>query len=88
MARPKIYHVTLSDVELKNLKSIIRTKDISKTLLSRCQVLIDIDEAHGKILTHEQSARSNGICKATVTNIVKLYHTGGIDAVTTIYSFT
>lgn len=51
---------------------------------SRCQVLIDIDEAHGKILTHEQSARSNGICKATVTNIVKLYHAGGIDAVATI----
>ncbi len=84
MARPKSYHILLSDDELKKLKSIIRKNGTSKTLRSRCQVLIDLDESHGKVLTHEQSARSNGICKATVTNIVKLYHTGGIDAVITI----
>lgn len=35
-----------------------------------------------KVLTHEQSAKSNGVCLATVTNTVKKYFEGGIDAVT------
>lgn len=43
-----------------------------------CQIIIDLDEAHGKTLTHEQSAKSNGICLATVTNTVKKYTDGGI----------
>ena len=42
----------------------------------------DRDESHGKVLTHEQSAKSNGVCLATVTNTVKKYFEGGIDAVT------
>lgn len=82
MARPKKYIITLTDEELKILKSIIRKKKTSKTLRSRCQVLIDLDDAHGKILTHERSARSNGICMATVSNIVKDYSIGGINQVT------
>ena len=84
MARPKKYIVSLSDNELKELKAIIRRKNTSKTLKCRCQILIDLDEAHGKVLTHQQSARSNGVCMATVTNIVKLYADGGIKAVVTI----
>jgi len=81
MARPKKYTIQLSDDDLKMLKSKIRSKKTSKTIRCRCQVLIDLDEAHGKVLTHEQSARSNGICMATVTNIVKDYNDGGIDKV-------
>ena len=81
MARPKKYTINLSDEDLKMLKSKIRRKKTSKTIRCRCQVLIDLDEAHGKVLTHEQSAKSNGICMATVTNIVKDYHEGGIDKV-------
>lgn len=44
--------------------------------------MIDLDESHGKVFTHEQSARINGVCLATVTNTVKKYHEDGIDAVT------
>lgn len=84
MARPKKYTVSLTDDELKKLKAIIRKKSTSKTLRCRCQILIDLDEAHGKVLTHLQSARSIGVCMATVTNIVKLYVDGGIDSVTSI----
>jgi transposase len=84
MARPKKYTINLSEEELINLKSIIRNKKTSKTVLSRCQVLIDLDEGHGKILTHAQSAKSNCICMATVTNIVKDYVGGGIDEVITL----
>ena len=84
MARPKTYHVNLTDEELKKLKSVIRKKETSKTVRSRCQILIDLDEAHGKVLTYEQCARSNGVCTATITNTVKLYTNEGIGAVVTL----
>ena len=67
MARPKKYNIQLTDKELAKLRSVIRKKETSKTIRSRCQIIIDLDEAHGKVLTHEQSARSNGVCMATVT---------------------
>ena len=82
MARPKKYNVQLTDKELAKLRSVIRKKETSRTIRSRCQIIIDLDEAHGKVLTHEQSARSNGVCMATVTNTVAKYINGGIDAVT------
>ena len=50
--------------------------------LHRCQIILDLDEAHGKVLTHEQSAKSNGVCMATVYNTVAKYISGGIHAVT------
>ena len=82
MARPKKHKVELTDTELKKLKSIIRNKNTSKMIRSRCQVLIDLDEAHGTVLTHEQCAKSNGICMATVHNTLAKYTVGGIESVT------
>lgn len=79
MARPKKYKIKLTDDELKELKSVIRKNKTSKTIRCRCQIIIDLDESHGKVLTHEQSAKSNGVCLATVTNTVKKYFEGGID---------
>lgn len=84
MARPKKYHINLTDEELKSIKSVLRKKQTSKTVRSRCQILLDLDEAHGKILTHEQSAKSNAVCLATVTNTVKLYTTQGINGIITL----
>ena len=81
MARPKKYKIELTDTELKKLKSVIRKKDTSKMIRSRCQILIDLDEAHGKMLTHEQTAKSIGVCMATVTNTIKKYISGGIHEV-------
>ena len=80
MARPKKYKIKLTDDELKEFKSVIRKNKTSKTIRCRCQIIIDLDESHGKVLTHEQSAKSNGVCLATVTNTVKKYFEGGIDA--------
>lgn len=79
MARPKTYHISLTDEELKTLKSALRKSKTSRTVRCRCQIAIDLDEAHGKVLTHEQSAKSNGVCMATITNTVKLFHNKGID---------
>ena len=82
MARPKKYIINLTEEEIKELKSTIRRKKTSKTIRSRCQIILDLDEAHGKVLTHEQSAKSNGVCMATVSKTVAKYMSGGIDAVT------
>ena len=62
MARPKKYKIKLTDDELKEFKSVIRKNKTSKTIRCRCQIIIDLDESHGKVLTHEQSAKSNGVC--------------------------
>ena len=79
---PPFTGIYITETELNNLKSVIRNKKTSKTIRCRCQIILDLDEAHGKVLTHEQSARSNGVCMATVTNTVTKYINGGIDAVT------
>ena len=82
MARPRKYVIKLTEDEYKELKSIIRKKATSKTIRRRCQIILDLDESHGKVLTHEQSAKSNGVCLATVTNTVTKYINGGVNAVT------
>lgn len=84
MARPKKYIISLTDNELKKLKSVMRKKQTSKTVRNRCQIIIDLDEAHGKVLTHEQSAKTNCVCMATVTNTVKLFSEGGIESIITL----
>ncbi|EEU98405.1 hypothetical protein ROSINTL182_09720, partial [Roseburia intestinalis L1-82] len=54
MARPKKYKIKLTDDELKEFKSVIRKNKTSKTIRCRCQIIIGLDESHGKVLTHEQ----------------------------------
>ncbi len=81
MARPKKYNISLTDDELQILKSVMRKKQTTKTVRNRCQIIIDLDEAYGKILTHEQSAKTNCVCMATITNTVKLYSEKGIEGI-------
>lgn len=83
-ARAKKYNVILSDDEVKQLKSIIRNQKTSRTVKCRCQILLDIDEAHGKAFTHEQSAKSSGVSIATVTNAIRQYMEEGLESVATI----
>ena len=84
MARPKKYNISLTDDGLKILKSVMRKKKTTKTVRNRCQIIMDLDEAHGKILTHGQSAKTNCVCMATVTNTVKLYSEKGIEGITSL----
>ncbi len=76
------HKVQLTDAEVNKLKSIIRNKNTSKMIRSRCQILLDLDMAHGNVLTHEQCARSNGVCMATVHNTLVKYTNGGIETAT------
>jgi hypothetical protein len=50
MARKKKYIISLTDDNVKRLKSIIRKKSTTRTIKCRCQILLSLDEAHGKKL--------------------------------------
>jgi hypothetical protein len=83
MGRPSKYIIDLSDVDIKRLKSTIRKKSTSKNMIRRCKVLLDLNTSQGKPITQQQCANSNGVCMATVSNIVKDYVDGGVDKVLT-----
>ena len=78
MARPKTYIIKLSDDERAELQKTIRNKKTSRTILKRCQILLELDEVHGTGLTHAQLAHGYAVCPATITNIVRSYVTNGI----------
>ncbi len=78
MARPKTYIIKLSDDERTELLKTIHNKKTSRTILKRCQILLELDEVHGTGLTHAQIAHSYAVCPATITNIVQSYVTNGI----------
>ncbi len=81
MARPRKYKISLTDDEVKMLKSVMSKKQTTKTVRKRSQIIIDLDETHGKILTYEQTAKTNCVCMATITNTLKLYSEKGIKGI-------
>lgn len=81
MARPKVYHIRLTDDECSLLNKTIKNKKTCKTVLKRCQILRDLDEVNGTGLTHQQIAHVYAVCPATVSNIVKAYIDKGIDEI-------
>lgn len=78
MARPKTYIIKLNDDERATLSKTIRNKKTCRTVLKRCQILLELDELHGSGLTHAQLANSYAVCPATITNIVQYYVGNGI----------
>ncbi len=78
MARPRTYIIKLSDDERAELKKTIRNKKTSKTILKRCQILLELDEIHGIGLTHAQIVHGYAVCSATITNIIQFYVRNGI----------
>lgn len=78
MARPKTYIISLSESDVKQLKQLIRKKDTSKSIIRRCQILLELDENNPNQLTHAQVAKTFGVCNATITNIVKDYADNGL----------
>lgn len=78
MARPKTYHIVLSDNDMATLRKVIKDKKTCKTVLKRCQILLELDEVHGTGLTHSQIAHTYAVCPTTVTNIIHSYVKNGI----------
>lgn len=78
MARPKTYIIKLNDAERAILQKTIHNKKTCKTVLKRCQILLELDEEQGTCLTHAQIAHSYAVCPATITNIIQAYVKNGI----------
>lgn len=68
----------LSDDERTALQKTIHSKKTCKTVLKRCQILLELDEEHGTGITHAQLAHSYAVCPATITNIIQSYVQNGI----------
>ena len=61
------------------------TNPIAPNELVQC--IIDkqlLDDAHGKVLTHKQSAKTNCVCMSTIINAERLYSENGIEGIITL----
>ena len=81
MARKRTYKILLSDEDKKILNATIHNKKTCKMTIQRCQILLELDENAPKHLTQMQIAKTFGVSKATVSNIVSAYANGGIPAI-------
>lgn len=78
MSRPKKYIIKLTDDERVALQKTIKNKKTCKTVLKRCQILLELDAVHGTGLTHAQLAHSYATCPSTITNVIHTYISNGI----------
>lgn len=68
MVRKRTYHIFLSDDEKTILHSPINNKKTCKTIIRRCFILLERDE---NAPAHLQIAKSYGVSRSAVSNIVK-----------------
>lgn len=68
----------LTDNEAATLRKVIKDKKTCKTVLKRCQILLELDETRGNGLIHSQIAHAYAVCPATITNTVQSYVKNGI----------
>lgn len=80
MARPRKYIISLSETDVHKLQTIIHKKGTSKSIIRRRQIPLELNENNPNRLTQMQIAHSFGVCKTTVSNIVKDYIALGLDA--------
>lgn len=52
MARPKKNHIQLSDADVKQLKSLIKSKNTNQTAINRCRVIFALDESHPPAMSY------------------------------------
>lgn len=79
MARPKQYLIELNESDLNKLNTVIRNKKTSKTLIRRCQILLELDNNNPAHLTQMQIAKTFGVSKSTVSSIVLNYVQHGLE---------
>lgn len=79
MARPTKYLITLNDSDIKKLQSVISNKKTSKSIIRRCQILLELDTNNPNHLTQQQISKTFGISKSTVSNVVKTFIQNGLD---------
>lgn len=81
MARKRTYKILLSDEDKKVLYATINNKKTCKMTIRRCRILLELDENAPQHLTQMQIAKTFGVSKSTVSNVVSAYVRGGIPAI-------
>ena len=81
IAKPKTNIIKLTDNDIKNSKKILKKKDTNQILSARCRILINLDENHPPAMTYDQCMSSSNVSRATIAKTVKLFASGGIDAI-------
>ena len=84
MGRKRNYIVKLTDEQVKEIKKVLSDKATPVTIRSRCHILLDMDENHGKKYLGAQCASHRGVCIGTVTSTVKKFSQGGLEEALTI----
>ena len=80
LLKNKKYIISLSETDVNKLQTIIHKIDAFKSIIQRCQILLELNENTPKHLPQMQITNSFGVCKATVSNIVKDYMEQVLDA--------
>ena len=84
MARPKKYHIILTEEERVRLKKLAKSSESKKLIRKRINILLDLDESQDKCLTYAQCVKSNATSMMNVYKVIIAYVKGGIDNVLTI----
>lgn len=84
MPSERKYRVRLTSEEIETIKKTMRAKKTSITVRKRCQILLDMDESHGKQYFESQCAARNGVHIATVSYTIKKYVEQGLNGVLTL----
>ncbi|MBU4589496.1 MAG: helix-turn-helix domain-containing protein [Candidatus Omnitrophica bacterium] len=73
----KNHRVKLSKHERQYLQKIVESGKDKARKITRCRILLLADEAKGK--TDEEISDALGVCLATIFNIRRRYHRGGLE---------
>jgi len=76
---PKKYSVRLSHEEVVRIYEVLNAKDTSKTVRSRCQVLLLLDENTGKALLHEEISQRTKVSPSAIGITARTYATEGLE---------
>ena len=73
----KSHRVKLNDHERRYLQKIIESGNNKARKITRCRILLLADESKGK--TDQEISDALGVCLATIFNIRRRYHKGGVE---------
>ena len=79
MSRPKTNIVKLTDDEVEQLKRLQKKKDTSKTVSSRCKILLAMDENHPPIATYEQCMARCDVSRGMIAATIKSFCIKGLE---------
>ncbi len=74
---PKKHHIKLNERERRYLQKIVESGKDKARKITRCRVLLLADETKGK--TDQEISDALDVCLATIFNIRRRYHKGGLE---------